>query len=345
MSEKVFEYINEKLFTEEQPVLFTDLIFRFKVGPSKAKSLMYGYYKQNTNTKFNCIIICVSGNGNIKVIQDLSNVDDAEALVDCFIYAFNPMDAFTPVSTARDLQDLLPIRNPYELKVTAKRAKTVEVQPTVEPKPVPAARSRTVPESRETTKKQPVKSKDSGLRSTAILAKMRGEREKKERERREGLNRRRQEQLERDTKNDKKRSAQMEELNNLFDDEESMTGDDPLPSSPVESRDETPVKEESEPIDKQELEELLETTTQDSLMHNSTTEPARNTPGHGADAESSYVDEDGYTVTVTNRVATSTPPAKRPASVSATKPDIPTKKRAPRPKRTQGTLESFFKKK
>ncbi|QLQ82588.1 hypothetical protein HG537_0H03510 [Torulaspora globosa] len=331
MADEVFEYINERLFTEEKPVLFTDLIYRFKVGPSRAKYLMYSYYRQNTSTKFNCIIVCVDKDGNIKVVNDLNGFDDEESLADCFIYAFNTTDIFTPVSVARDLQDVLPVRNCFELKVVSKRAKTLDAGPPVKRNSVPIARSRTVPEAKENGKK--AKSKETGLRSTAILAKMRGERERKERERRQELERRRQEQMERETQNDKKRSAQMEELNGLFDnDEEDMA-----------SASETPDREESTPMDKQELEELLETTADDSLMQTKN-EDEQDTPQTRADADSSYVDEDGYTVT--NRAASSTPPQKPAQKRSSTvsKPDNQAHKRPNKGKRTQGTLESFFKK-
>lgn len=339
MAEEVFEYINERLFTEEKPVLFTDLICRFKVGPSRAKYLMYSYYKQNTSTKFNCIIICVDKDRNIKVVNDLDTFDDQQTLADCFIYAFNTTDILTPVSVARDLQDVLPIRNCFELKFVSKRAKTLDTA-TTKPSPVPVARSRTVPEAKETAKKPPAKSKDTGLRSTAILAKMRGERERKERERREELERRRQEQVERETKKDKKRSAQMEELSNLFDEDEDMTDENEREMT-EEPATETSDREESTPMDKQELEELLETTADDSLMQ---TKNEEDTPGTRPDADSSYVDEDGYTVT--NRAATSTPPQKVPQKRPSTaiKPDIPSKRSATKGKRTQGTLENFFKK-
>ncbi|QLL34518.1 hypothetical protein HG536_0G03800 [Torulaspora globosa] len=342
MAEEVFEYINERLFTEEKPVLFTDLICRFKVGPSKAKYLMYSYYKQNTSTKFNCIIICVGKDGSIKVVNDLDSFDDQQTLADCFIYALNTTDIFTPVSIARDLHDFLPIRNCFDLKVVPKRAKTLDAEPTAKPSPLPTARSRTVPEAKETTRKPPAKSKNTGLRSTAILAKMRGERERKERERREELQRRRQEQVERETKNDKKRSAQMAELDNLFDDEDDMP-DEKQPSATPEPYTATPEREESTPLDKQELEELLETTADDSLMHTKNAEE-QDTPETRPGADSSYVDEDGYTVT--NRAATSTPPQKpahkRPSTAS--KPDVPAKRAAAKGKTTQGTLESFFQK-
>lgn len=342
MSEEAFEYINERLFTEEKPVLFTDLIFRFKIGPSKAKQLMYSYYRQNTSTKFNCIIICVDEHGNIKVVYDLNSFDDQQTLVDCFIYAFNPLEVFTPVSVARDMQEVLPVRNCYELKVEPKRAKTLDAQPKVERTAVPPARSRTVPETKEPAKKPATKGKETGLRSTAILAKMRGERERKERERREELQKRRDEELQRATKNDPKRSAQMEELNSLFDgdeDDEQMTDGEPIADRS------SPEREESMPIDKQELEELLETTAEDSLMHTRNEEPVRDAAETKPGPDSSYVDEDGYIVT--NRAATSTPPPRRPAPKRphpAPQPEIPKKTRLPKTKKSQPTLENFFKK-
>lgn len=348
MAEKVIEYINEKLFTEEKPVVFTDLIFRFKVGPSKAKALMYAYYKQNTTTKFNCIIVCVARNGSVRVVHDVNNIEDQESLVDCFIYAFNPMEVFIPVSVARDQHDCLTIQNPYKLQVATKRSKTVEVEPSKKQAEIPVSRSKTVPEGREVSKKKPVKTKETGLRSTAILAKMRGERENKEKVRQEELRKRREEQHEQETKHDTQRSAQLQELNSMFDeeDEEGVTQDE---EPATEEQEPTPEIPKSTPIDQDEIENLLETTAEDSLMNNNTkdnnAEPA--TPETKPDPDSSYVDDDGYTVT--NRAATSTPPPARQPSKKraqpASKTDIPVKKRAPKTKKTQGTLESFFKKK
>lgn len=331
MTEKVVEYINERLFTEEKPVVFTDLVFQFKVGPSKAKALMYTYYKQNTTTKFNCIIVCVFQNGSVRVVHDVNNIEDQDSLVDCFIYAFNPMEVFTPVSIARDQHDCLTIKNPYELQVVTKRSKTVEAEPTEKQTSVPVSRSRTVPERRGTSKK-PVKAKETGLKSTAILAKMRGERESKEKTRQEELKKRRQEQLEQETKKDKKRSPQMEELNSMFDEEsdEDMTKDE-TPATEVEVQ-KTPERPKSTSIDQEEIENLLETTAEDSLMTNNEKQ----------EPNSSYVDEDGYIVT--NRAATSTPPPPKKRPQPASKTDVPVKKRASKTKKTQGTLESFFKK-
>lgn len=334
--EKAIEYINEKLFTEERPVLFTDLIFHFKVGPSRAKLYMYAYYKQNTVTKFNCIILCCYNNGVIKVVHDVNDVKDQEALADCFIYAFNPMDTFIPVNMVTDQHDCLTIRNPYKLTVSHERSKTIEEEPVTKKIETPPARSKTVPDSKNVADKRNGKEKSSSLRSTAILAKMRAERENKEAQRQEELKKRRMQQSERIS--DPKRSAQMKELNNLFDEEEAEEVDqeeEPLPTK----------KEGSEPIDSKDLEELLETTVEDSLIVN--------TKEHKSDADqevkkqeeldSSYVDDDGYIVT--NRPATSTPPQvskKRAVSAITNRSD---KKRATPNKKTQGTLENFFKKK
>lgn len=339
--EKAIEYINEKLFTEEKPVLFTDLIFHFKVGPSRAKGYMYAYYKQNTVTKFNCIILCCYKNGVIKVIHDVNDVNDVkdqQALADCFIYAFNPMDKFIPVNLVIDQHECLTIRNPYKLNIPHVRSKTVEEEPVTKKTEAPPARSKTVPDSKNVVEKEHGKQKSTGLRSTAILAKMRADRENKEAQRQEGLKKRRDQQSKRIS--DPKRSAQMKELNNLFDeeedeDEEVNQEEEPLPTK----------KERSEPIDSKDLEELLETTVEDSLIVNAKEQKSDvdQEMKKQEEPDSSYVDDDGYIVT--NRVATSTPPQiskKRAVSTPTNKSD---KKRATTNKKTQGTLENFFMKK
>lgn len=192
LEEETFQYINEKLFTEERPVLFTDLIFLFKIGPSRSKKIMYSYYKQNTVTNFNCIIVTCQKNGIIKVVSDVNNPGDENSITDCFIYAFNPMEKFIPVNRLVDQRDCLSIKNPHKLHVAKHRSKTLEEKAT--PKvTVPLSRSKTVPDEGDTrakvgdidTKGTKVKkainaAKGNGLRSTAILAKMRAERENKE---------------------------------------------------------------------------------------------------------------------------------------------------------------------
>lgn len=343
MAEKAIEYINEKLFTEEKPVVFTDLIFRFKIGPSKAKALMYAYYKQNSTTKFNCIIVCVSKNGKIRVVHDVNSLEDQDSLVDCFIYAFNPMEVFTPVSIARDQHDCLSIKNPYELQVVTRRSKTVDAEPTKKQTAVPVTRSKTVPESREPARKQRSKPIDTGLKSTALLAKMRGEREDKERKRQEELKKRRQEQLLQETKNDKKRVAQMQELNSMFDEEEEEESQKDHSPPPEKQQPQMPETPRSTSVNREEIENLLDTTAEDSLMNND----KQPTPEPKPEPDSSYIDEDGYIVT--NRAATSTPPPAPKASHKRPQPtprtEVPPKKRAPKARKTQGTLESFFKRK
>ncbi|CCK73461.1 DNA polymerase delta subunit POL32 NDAI_0G04780 [Naumovozyma dairenensis CBS 421] len=262
--EKITEYINEKLFTEIKPVLFTDLIAHFKIGPSRAKKFMYSYYKSTstvTNVKFNCILMCCYSNGTIKLINDLKEVTPNEnenangnEMVDCFIYAFNPMDTFIPVNIIVDQLGSLSIKNPYKLTISEKSLKAIDTRTLQRSKTVNASssvsattsprginRATTVPDTLDATKRAdkveadrrietpPVKKakKSMGLKSTVLLEKMRKNREAKEAERQMELKKRREEALVKQVKKDPKMKAQMDELNKLFveDDEEGEDDD------------------------------------------------------------------------------------------------------------------------
>lgn len=331
MLEEAIEFINESLFTEEKPVLFTDLIHRFRIGPSKAKETMYAYYRENKTLKYNCIIICCYRD-KIKVLHDVNHVESQESLLDCFIYAFNPMEEFTPVNLAYDQRDYLTIKNPHELVMKEPRSKTMEQEPVTKSDKITAAaaRSRTVPETKEekaVPRKPATKAKNVGLRSTALLAKMRADREQKEAQRQEELEKRRHQQAEED---EQRNAAQIDELNKMFvsDSDEEDRLENERPTSTVDNDD---------------LENILDTTAEESLLkQNEDGNPEEEVlEPHKQEEETSYVDEDGYVVT--NRPTTATPRKPKKRSVSSTPQKQQQKRKTPNRKKTQGTLESFFK--
>ncbi|CCF58725.1 hypothetical protein KAFR_0F01290 [Kazachstania africana CBS 2517] len=358
--EKVIEYINERLFTEVKPVLFTDLISYFNCGPSAAKRHLYTYYKKTTTAKFNCVLMVCYNDDTIKMLHDINDIGDQEAVTDCFIYALNPMEQFNPAMTSSYKYDQLIIRNPNKVVTSdteMKRAKTLEEKTTGKPVK-PSVRAKTVPEVKEEPKQEAKKpnKKEMGLRSTAILAKMRKEREEKEAARQAELRRRKLKAEER-VNSDPKRKAQMEELNQLFvndeDDDELLDSD--TNNNNNNSVEAPPVKEAVEPTKQNELEDLLDTTVDDSLMDLPDSVPATSPETNGTlqekpseDSEPSvttYVDKDGYTVTKLNntpaQVKSSTPQKRgRPTASSRSSGPAPKKTAA---KKKQGSIESFFK--
>ncbi|GAV54383.1 hypothetical protein ZYGR_0AL01150 [Zygosaccharomyces rouxii] len=340
--EEAIEFINERLFTEEKPVLFTDLIHKFRIGPSKAKKTMYVYYESNKTLKYNCVIVCCYKD-RIKIVHDVNHVDSQESLIDCFIYAFNPMEEFIPVNPVVDQREYLSIQNPYKLVVPELRSKTVEEEPTNKAVPKPSIRSKTVPQTTKDEKSKPVppkkqqqqqppaKSKDNMLKSTALLAKMRADRENKEAQRQKELAQRRErEEQENKSKND----AQMKELNQMFvedsdENDENQRQESDRPTSTVEP---------------DELEEILDSTAEESLLKQSQSqeEPPK---VKQEPQDASYVDEDGYIVTnrSANNSSTSTPAQSRKRPGSSTPTLHQQSKKPAQRKKTQGTLESFFK--
>ncbi|CAR30814.1 ZYRO0E02948p [Zygosaccharomyces rouxii] len=341
--EEAIEFINEKLFTEEKPVLFTDLIHKFHIGPSRAKKTMYAYYRSNKTLKYNCIIVCCYKD-RIKVVHDVNHVDSQESLIDCFIYAFNPMEEFIPVNLAVDQREYLSILNPHKLVLPELRSKTVEEETTIKAVPKPSARSKTVPQTTKDEKpkpvppkkqQQPAKSKDGALKSTALLAKMRADREAKEAQRQKELAQRREKELqEKKSKND----AQMKELNQMFvDDSDEDDGNDDNQRQESEKPTST--------VEPDELEEILDSTAEESLLKQSQSQDEQPKVKQEPQ-DTSYVDEDGYIVTnrPANNSSTSTPSQSRKRPGNSTPiSHQQAKKPAPR-KKTQGTLESFFKK-
>ncbi|CAI4044216.1 hypothetical protein N7582_003188 [Saccharomyces uvarum] len=350
MDQQTSSFINDKLFTEVKPVLFTDLIHHLKIGPSMAKKLMFGYYKQTTNAKFNCVVMCCYKDQTIKIIHDVTNIPDQDSIIDCFIYAFNPMDTFIPYYDIIDQKGCLTIKNPYELTVP-ESVRAVERTKTLEEKPKqlarPTVRSKTTPEESASKKS---KSKDMGLRSTALLARMKKDRDDKEASRQNELRKRKEENMQKINKENPERVAQMEKLNSLFvedDLEDEELDENTRPKSPEKAAVEDNDKNSND------LEDLLETTAEDSLMEvpkakqteRSVTEISKEPKAE--EESSSFIDEDGYIVT--KRPATSTPPRK---SSPVTKRALSSKQQEPsssssssKRSKKQGTLESFFKRK
>ncbi|CCC67389.1 hypothetical protein NCAS_0A08310 [Naumovozyma castellii] len=392
--EKINSYINEKLLTEVKPVLFTDLISQFKLGPSKAKKSMYSYYKftSTSNVNFNCILMCCYKDGTVKLRSDLNNAtnemdEEQDNLTDCFIYAFNPMEEFIPVNSVIEQMNALTIRNPFKL-ATSTLEEVKPIQPQMRSKTTDASgssssktthissRSNTLPESKVESnvagkigKKPTSKSKSMGLQSTALLSKMREAREARETERQLELRKRREDAIQKRTKSDPKRKAQMDELNKLFVDDEDEDEDE----EEVEIK-ETATESDHHPVDMEnivaeqnninekdeqgsgtgtrvssskiattnvsELEELLNTTTEDSILEIKKDGEKPNDREEKPFTSSSYVDEDGYIVT--KRPATSTPP--QPAKKRQTHSVNTIKSKRPASvKKKQGSIESFFK--
>lgn len=386
LATEVKHFIEERLFTQVKPVIFSDLIGKFKIGPSSAKRTMYQYYKDNTNSKYNCVIICCYENGSIKVINDLNNIEDQNSILDCFIYAFNPMDEFIPTNTIINNYENLLIKNPYKLHdipISSESKESGPIRSKTEDNAVTDrtsssainshfGRARTIPESTskngeaennvvESVKQK--KKKDMGLRSTALLAKMRQEREEKEAERQNELNKRRQEQQDK-LNNDPKRKSQMDELNKLFvddDEEEEEQITNKKEDIDTLSNRKGLVKEENiKALKEKELEELLDTTAEESLLEISkgalespsklTTSPT-NVTEHSSphtkpeEKATSYVDEDGYIVTKKPVPAT---PVKTPTTATKRKlgtSSLSSSKSGPPSKKKQGSIESFFKRK
>ena len=186
-----------------------DLIQKFKIGPSAAKQALYHYYRDIQNVKYQCVIIIVYSDNKITIVKDLANIENEDKIKDCFIYALNPIDEFIPNNPAIDQYKCIPIANPYKLEVEHPRPSTVGAQPSRLSHKSTVERSKTVPGG-VTARSVGVtgsgvqkKTKDMGLKSTALLAKMKKERAMKEEERQRELQRRKQEELEYRTRNDK----------------------------------------------------------------------------------------------------------------------------------------------
>lgn len=367
MSEEEFnQFISERLFTDVKPVMITDLINQFKCGPNKAKKAMYAYYKDTKNVKFQCIIMACYGDDKIKIINDIQNIENPDQLTDCFIYAFNPTESFNPINVPVDQYDYLLFKNPNKVNIElevqnqtqtqkpAVRSKTIEIKSSGQSSPAaaPSKRAKTVPE--EMAPKKETKKKDMGLKSTALLARMRKERADKEAQRLEELRKRKQEEnakKEEKIKSDPKRKAQMNELNQLFvndedlDDDDMMEIDTPIKidSSAVESSSpKKPQVKKGVPATQTELEEILDTTAEESLLELSQ-EPSTTKTTEPVEEVTTYMDKDGYMVTKKNVVAAEKPKSNKRAPVSSLMNTSAKLAKKAQGRKKQGSIESFFK--
>ncbi|CAL9735566.1 DNA polymerase delta subunit 3 [Monosporozyma servazzii] len=405
MTSEYIEYINDELFNKSHSVIFTDLMNKFKIGSSNAKEIMYNYYRTTTTMKFNLVIIMCFKDGTVKVISDLNDHGDADGddLVDCFIYAFNPNDEFIPINDLKDETGSNLITNPYKLvsegKASVKPVVAVPVKRSQTDSKVgkssfqnntnnnnnnnnnnnsgndgsSSIRSKTEPASNKTVETAKPK-KSTGLRSTEILAKMRKARETKETERqnelkqiREEENANRLQQLNKDPK----RKAQMEDLNKLFVDSD----DDMDIDEPKKQEEEGKTEKREKEISAAELEGLLDTTAEESLLaiNKDETLPGNSTREEEVTSEpeevkkeetngkatlgdesieeitSSYVDKDGYIVTKRQQpvVQTNKSPSKAKSNAKSTLSRFGVTKKStpsqPKKKIKQGSIESFFK--
>lgn len=342
-------------------------------------------------------MICYADN-SIKLVTDLNTIDQDEAennsnITDCFIYAFNPTNEFNPVN--------LPLEEPYcMIKNTLIDEVIVDTTPTTEKllptKKEPKAtgfgfktKQSDIATKKEDSKaigskdkittnneatKNSSKPKSTGLRSMKLLEKMRKSREEKEQKRQQELKERQVKQRELkeiELNNDPKRKKQLEDLNKLFIDE---SDDDIDIDKDENSSVDTNVKQQDDEqhktktsiindkkIDDNELDELLDTTMEESMIMSS--QPINNKKEQTQRQEqeeekpekekepqvTTYTDKDGYIVTKVNK-SNSHPnlsSTKSSSSIASAKKRLnsPIKKKTTSPvkKRKQGSIESFFK--
>ncbi|CAR30625.1 DNA polymerase delta subunit POL32 [Lachancea thermotolerans CBS 6340] len=354
MASEVSRYIHERLFDSVQVVLFTDVMAEFQLSSGRAKAEMYQFYR-TTSSKVNCVIVCCYAGGVVKVVEELGTFERTDDLLDAFIYAFNPMQQFAPVNALA--RRPVGVANCFELRVEEPQVVASQAEESKPQQPRAAAnRAHTVPQrAAPSAVKQKASgvTKTGGLRSTALLQKMRQEREERERARHEELQRRKQAREEQ-LANDPQRKREMEELASIFDsDEEEHTAgqqpsseppsdtradSEPEPQPEPESQDRnTAAAAGREPISQAELGELLETTAEESLIE---TAPP---PAAPVDAEpETYVDEEGYTVTRRPAQRASSTPSKRARSSPRAAAPASTPQQSK--KRKQQSLMSFFSK-
>lgn len=371
--EEYSEYISDRLFSKVKPVIFTDLINKFKCGPNKAKSEMYTYYKNTKNVKFQCVIVACYSNDTIKIVNDLNNIDDQDRMTDCFIYAFNPMDVFNPVNDTIVNYDDLRIQNPNKVKIISSKHDT-ETVPT-RSKTLDnnntngntfgsnTKRSKTVPiksASSNVVNKDEPNNKEGKLRPTELLAMRRKERQEKEANRLEELKKRKEEQQKQSLKKDPKTAAQMEELKDIFDNEDLDNYESEEPSKkatkPEVVSESSPQKKKTDntkaTINASDLEEILDTTGEESLLMLSQNQSNTNKKEEKKEEEeeeevNTYMDEDGYMVTkkTSKKPAPAKSETKRKTQLPSSKQPATKKAKAAPVKKKQGSLDFFFKKK
>ncbi|CCH59982.1 hypothetical protein TBLA_0C01680 [Henningerozyma blattae CBS 6284] len=409
--DQIFQYI-EKQIGKGITIQFQDLIFQFQIGPSQAKQLLYDYYKtikcandDSNDSKthdFNLVIVAVYKSGNIKVINDVNNIPNKSELLDCFIYGFNPTDSFIPTNQLMDQTVFINLRNPVTLKIPEGTPTIIDSASSDAPTTTPTdkikpplekldpfssmkQRSKTVgtsTESKEADKTNPISSgsakrsktipSDTGLRSTAILARMRKQREEKENERKEQLNRRKEELIEKqketEAKDSTKKREQLKDLNTLFvdaSDEEIEDKESNTNNSNKDGTDPHLYKElsktstknpQSTELNEEELAELLDTTTEASILEISKSDAQKGVDNDNQEKittsnplekkiDTEVVrDEEGYILSTRKQPqAQSSPVQKRTYSSPSTTNSATKKPRTSNKKQRQSTLTGFFK--
>lgn len=380
-------FITQKLINDCKPVTFLDLCDEFSINVNKAKNEMVQYYSTTRHESIQCIVVCVLKHNVIQMITDPEKLPEKEDIKDFFIYAFNPLETIDLTNRERTH---VTIKNPYKLhnqngtrpqtsdgigsvinittqdvtqKMVAGPKKKSEAEPVVTKQ-----RAKTFPEVAVTKPKKPTKSM--GLKSTELLARMRREREEKEKNRQEELERRKHQQQDKNhVVVSQEKQKQLDQLASMFDDDD----DDDLAQfdknskkrdKKEESEEEAEVNhpvaiesvpsQESQPVNLDRtvtnLEELLDTTVDESLMELSQPEKEKEKekeePVHESKEQTTYIDKDGYMVT--KRPATETKKPPKPVKSAKTaepskKPATPVEKKKARS--SQRTLESFFGKK
>ncbi|AEY96913.1 FAEL075Wp [Eremothecium gossypii FDAG1] len=367
MSDSIQEFLNVQLIQNCQLATVTDLADKFGLDAGAAKSALLAYHSATKNKEVHRLIVCVYSTGTIRVVCDDDDVP-REDLADVFLYGLSPSSSLAISANVRSNPTL---RNPYTLVAVPddeaaaeppQRSRTQAAdagpRPNLRGNQTYPAAAKPSPSKAGTAQAKAGKF-DSGLRSTAIIARMREDREKKERERQEELKKRRQ----KSTIVTEEKKLQIAKLAQLFDGDsdsgdEEMDGRDeeavlaPLP--PVSAPDvAAPAAAPDQTLD---LEALLDTTADESLLsiHPDQNSPTRGSQDHASTLTSldaqpqSTTDEDGYLVTT--KILPSAPPAalpsgaKRPAQ-RAGGPPSKSAKTAPASKKVQSSLMNFFKKK
>lgn len=311
MSSEVDKFIKERLLGASNYVSIIDIAESFKLDINTAKKELYAYYSNTKTAKGNCTIICEYNNGSIKLLHDNDEVQ-CDKLQDMFIYGISPSEDIRLQKITRDHPTITPAyklvleqeATIIEPKNTITRSKTSVPEQTTLQRPSRGSRN-TFPGTNNELAKFKGKKNDivnTGLRSTAILERMRDERELKERKRLDELRKRREQSI---VISDQKKE-QMEKLAKLFD---SDTNDNVIPkysqSDIINQDKEKEFSKREEQLDQAntdahlDLEALLETTADDSLVmspHSQETK-AFCSDNLAKPDPSIFVDNDGYIVT------------------------------------------------
>ncbi|AGO12284.1 AaceriAEL075Wp [[Ashbya] aceris (nom. inval.)] len=368
MSDSIQEFLNVQLIQNCQLATVTDLADKFDLDAGAAKRALLEYYSATKNKEVQRLIVCVYGTGTIRVVYDDADVH-RDGLTDAFLYGLSPSSNLSLSTTVRSNPTL---KNPYTLVAVPddegapeppQRSRTEAVEDGPRPnvrgnQTYPAAAKPSPP--KVGTPQAKAGKFETGLRSTAIIARMREDREKKERERQEELKKRRQ----KSTIVTEEKKLQMAKLAQLFDGD-SDSGDEEkggpdlaavLASQPSVSAPDVAAPSAA-PDQSLDLEALLDTTADESLLsiHPDQGSPTRDSQApestaalHESQPQSTTEDEDGYLVTTKTQHSASPAPsssgAKRPAQRAGGPPPKSAKTAAPS-KKVQSSLMNFFKKK